>query len=113
MLIGYRFTSDKSFSFGLAVKQWFIDNEPRIFVLLPQDKQQYCEVEVIYPTEYEWCSINNQDTSINFKSKVLHKNDLPDLDEETDDNLYCVWDDGASKHPERAAKLYEYFQSLL
>lgn len=113
MLICYRFVGDASISIGLALNQWMIKGEPRIYVLSPQAAKKYCEVEIIYPPEFEWCLIKSEGTKVIFDSRELNKDDELTFDKETEQDLYYVWDDGASTHPERASRLYDYFKSVI
>lgn len=113
MLICYRSVDDTSISIGLALSQWRIKTEPRIYVLLPQDAKKCCEVDVIYPPEFEWCLLESDSTTITFDSRELDKDKKLPFDKKIEEDLYHVWDDGALKHPERASKLYDYFKPVI
>jgi hypothetical protein len=110
MLTYYRLTANKSITVGLAVEQWFTNNDPRIYILVPQDTEQYCEVDIIYPSDYEWGFLSSTNANIILDSKELDKSELQELDDEINEALYYVWDDGALIHPIFAVKLYEIFE---
>jgi len=109
----YRFVNETSISIGIAVNQWLIEGEPRIYVLLPQDAKKYCEVDIVYSPKFEWCLFDSDSARIVFDSRELKKDETLPFDKAVEQNLYYVWDDGASKHPERAAKLYDYFKPVI
>ncbi len=113
MLICYRFAGENSLTIGIALYQWLIKGDPRIYVLLPEDDKKYCEVEVLFPPEYEWCLLDSKSEKIFFDSREVKKEEALILEDEIEEDLYFVWDDGASRHTERAAKLYDYFKPMI
>ena len=113
MLICYRSIGNTSVSVGIALSQWKIKGESRIYVLLPQDSLKYCEVEIVYSPQFEWCLLESDTAEIVFDSGELKKDKVLPLNKEIDQDIYFVWDDGALNHPDKAAKLYDYFKDLI
>lgn len=112
MLICYRATGQKSFKIGIAVKEWFIDTEPRIYVISPEEITQTCSVTVLYSPEYEW-SIPKD----NLEYLIFNTIELPSqlilIDPSVDKMLYQIWDENAPQHLEVQLRLYQYFQAAI
>ncbi len=101
---------------GLPVEQSTVRDKGskriRIFVLIPRESKN-CDVDVLCEEDDEW-RIEGVDTV--FSTRPLTDDELDyslSNQEQIEEDLYYVWDDGASQHPERAARLYTVFSATI
>jgi hypothetical protein len=106
----YRDTGKSSIILGIALRDLKVGDGAGIYVLVPLELEPkaYCEVEIVSQPEFEWCLIDDVPETITFDCQELGKDKEAKLNEATEKTCYWVWDDGASKHHERAAKLYSF-----
>lgn len=123
MLVCFRNRSDaypevdpNKVAMGIALRQWFMEGKCRMYVLMPHKNkgQPYCSVHVLIEEVEEWCFPD--DANINdftFAQQKLPKDSPYNVGEQASEDLYYVWDDGASQHPGRARRLCEEFKDLI
>jgi hypothetical protein len=107
---------------GIAVTQWHIKTEEsqselRTFVLIPaiRGDRLYADVDVL-TIEADEIEVVMPKTEAWQKLGEYGYGDDPEgypIDKTTHENLYYVWDDGASEHAERAEALYAYYEPLI
>jgi len=109
--VRYKENSEKEFS-GVAVSQWSADGKLRLYILLPRkdSKGKYCEVHVALEEVEEWKALSDDES---YSTQPLPDDTMPVIDENTQEDLYYVWDDGAENHFERASRLYKMFESTI
>jgi len=113
MLIRFRSKSYPSREIlGLPVEQWTVrtdeGNKVRIFVLVPT-ASKLCDVEVLCEERDEWIL---EGTDSEFCSRSLKDTELDHpaiASKQIEEDLYYVWDDGASQHLESAERLYDAY----
>lgn len=104
-------TEDSRMPVGVVVCEWKIKGETRYFALFPYKvgDRLFVEVEVpgrvavIAPAMSGW-----ERTKEGFGDE----NAGYPLNEQTTKDLYFVWDDGASTHPEASSRLYDAFAGV-
>lgn len=113
MLIKVKYDQkSEGFLLGIPVKQWVFEYEDNeylgMFILVPvtHNNGSYCEVEALSEEGSEWCVIGHDDE---YSRRKLRKSELPDIDQETYNDIYDIWDESAKRHMERAKRLYEKF----
>lgn len=100
---------------GVAVIQWPTDDGLRTYVVYPvkDGSDSYVEVEIAFGSEdlktikpplKAWQSL---------KDAFGDDSEGYSCDNETVQDLYDVWDDGAKRHPEAARRLYEKYKPLI
>lgn len=128
MLICYRYDplllirqpdAPNSITFGIAFMQWTMptdadnDDGRRLAVLIPimDVAKPYCHGHILVRACEQWCfPKGNALNDLNFISPDLPQNHMEEIDEETQQDFYYVWDDGADQHNDRAQRLYATFQ---
>lgn len=114
MLVAYKDT-DTPYPVGIAVAQWNIDGDLRTYIIYPIRKgdEGYVEVEVatdseqlltVKPATKNWQSL---DDDFGDESEGYPCN------EEMEQDLYDVWDDGVVHHPEAARRLFKQYRPLI
>lgn len=115
MLIHVRNKDDNKLQYvGIALRQWNIsdgsDKKLRIYVLCPHDTKSpgYCDVDVLIEEVSEWKIVG---TDKEFGNRRLDDDELHNFSRRVEDDLYYVWDDGASEQMKRAQRLYDSFRN--
>lgn len=109
--VRYKENSEKELS-GIAVSQWSADGKLRLYILLPRkdSKGKYCEVHVALEEVEEWKALSDDES---YSTQPLPDDTMPVIDDNTQEDLYYVWDDGAENYFERASRLYKMFESTI
>jgi hypothetical protein len=96
---------------GLAV----YSKNDSIFVIMPvmSNGEPYCEVELINPDTYEWAYVENPEMPEQLGTPSLPEDLGYDIDAQTFEDLYAVWDRGANYEMFAAKRLYEMFEELI
>lgn len=111
----------------IPVCQWWcsMDGDApklRFFALVPRYGKDlpYCEVDCCVEEIDSWQIIGGDkefNTNPFYESDLLissmNADPLDETKEQINDDLYFVWDDGASYHMERAQRLYETYKDII
>ena len=99
---------------GIPVQQWTMEtnggDKLRLYLILPVESKdgRYCEVRVVIEEAEEWLVISKDD---DYTNRPLLEKELSAPEEQTEEDLYYVWDDGAAEHLKRARRLYAYYKN--
>jgi hypothetical protein len=102
---------------GIAVAKWECSGNPRTMILIPKMIKDccYCAIKVACHEDSIPVIISDaiagwsapQENGFGENSAGYH------INKSTAEDLYFVWDDGCDRHPERSAKLFKAFSTLI
>jgi hypothetical protein len=99
---------------GIPLQQWTMPTKDgdklRIYLLMPvkRDDDRFCAAHVVIEEAEEWLVIGKDK---DYTNRPLSKKELLIVDNQAEEDLYLVWDDGADAHIERARRLYLVYKN--
>ncbi|MBA3238147.1 MAG: hypothetical protein H0T62_07360 [Parachlamydiaceae bacterium] len=111
------FQNDFDVYIGIGVGNWECEGKLRTMILIPRiiSDDSYCDIKIA-------C---HEDSTLSIVKEALagwstpQKNGFGEnaagywINKSTAEDLYLVWDDGFKRHPERSAKLFKTFSTLI